>query len=178
VAGHRFEQTGEHGQKAGQTSRCGHGGSSGIGRAACLGLGAAGACVAVVGRDAVRTLQTADEAVVLAGPDKVLSLQGDVRRGGVFLSNRAVLPMMIAQRRGQIVNISSTYGRQGRALDSAYCASKFGIVGLSEALAEEVRPYRVKVHLLFPDAIETHLWIRTGPCRIHRMPCRSSGLPD
>jgi NAD(P)-dependent dehydrogenase (short-subunit alcohol dehydrogenase family) len=87
----------------------------------------------------------------------------DTNLRGTFLSNRAVLPAMMAQRKGQIVNISSTYGRQGRAYDSAYCASKFGIVGLSEALAEEVRQYHVKVHLVMPDAVDTPLWEQNGP---------------
>ena len=50
----------------------------------------------------------------------------DVNLTGTFLSNRAVLPMMLSQRRGDIVNISSVSGRQGRAFDSAYSASKFG----------------------------------------------------
>jgi 3-oxoacyl-[acyl-carrier protein] reductase len=82
---------------------------------------------------------------------------------GVFLTNRAVLPGMIARRRGQIVNLSSTSGRQGRALDSAYCASKFGVIGLSEALAEEVRPYGIKVHVVLPDAVATPMWKQNGP---------------
>ena len=50
---------------------------------------------------------------------------------GTFLSNQAVLPAMIAQKQGDIVNISSVSGRQGRAFDAAYCASKFGIIGFS-----------------------------------------------
>jgi NAD(P)-dependent dehydrogenase (short-subunit alcohol dehydrogenase family) len=82
---------------------------------------------------------------------------------GVFLTNRAVLPGMIARRRGQIVNLSSTSGRVGRALDSAYCASKFGVIGLSEALAEEARPYGVKVHVVLPDAVDTPMWKQNGP---------------
>jgi NAD(P)-dependent dehydrogenase (short-subunit alcohol dehydrogenase family) len=87
----------------------------------------------------------------------------DTNLKGTFLSNRAVLPSMIARRRGQIINVSSTSGRQGRAFDSAYCASKFGVVGLSEALAEEVRPYRIRVHVLLPDAVDTPLWEQNGP---------------
>lgn len=87
----------------------------------------------------------------------------DTNLKGTFLSNRAVLPTMLAQRSGHIVNISSTYGRQGRAYDSAYCASKFGIIGLSEALAEEVRPYRIKVQVVLPDAVDTPMWEQNAP---------------
>ncbi|MCI0536343.1 MAG: SDR family oxidoreductase [Verrucomicrobiales bacterium] len=87
----------------------------------------------------------------------------DTNLTGVFLSNRAVLPTMIRQRKGQIVNISSTSGRQGHAYDSAYCASKFGIVGLSEALAEEVYSHNIRVQVVFPDAVDTPLWDQNGP---------------
>jgi 3-oxoacyl-[acyl-carrier protein] reductase len=87
----------------------------------------------------------------------------DTNLKGVFLSNRAVLPTMITQRRGSIVNISSVAGRQGRAHDSAYCASKFGVIGLSEALAEEVRQYGVKVQVVLPDAVDTPMWDQNGP---------------
>jgi 3-oxoacyl-[acyl-carrier protein] reductase len=77
---------------------------------------------------------------------------------GTFLSNRAVLPAMIAQRSGTIINISSSPGGlHGQAFASAYCASKFAVVGLSQAVAEEVRQYNVRVEVLFPDATNTPL---------------------
>lgn len=91
---------------------------------------------------------------------------------GMFLCNRAVLTGMIARRSGHIVNLSSTSGRQGRALDAAYCASKFGVVGLSEALAEEVRPYGIKVHVVLPDAVATPMWNQNGP-----IPAPADALP-
>lgn len=91
---------------------------------------------------------------------------------GTFLANRAVLPTMIRQREGQIVNLSSTSGRVGRALDSAYCASKFGVIGLSESLAEEVRSYGIKVTAICPDAVDTPLWDQNGPIPVpeHALP--------
>jgi 3-oxoacyl-[acyl-carrier protein] reductase len=82
---------------------------------------------------------------------------------GTFLSNRAVLPSMIENRSGQIVNISSTAGRQGRALDSAYCASKSAVIGLSQSLAQEVARYGIKVHIVLPAAVDTPLWEQNGP---------------
>jgi NAD(P)-dependent dehydrogenase (short-subunit alcohol dehydrogenase family) len=82
----------------------------------------------------------------------------DTNLKGVFLANRAVLPTMISRRGGNIINISSTSGRQGLAFDSAYCASKFGVIGLSEALAEEMRHYGIRVQVLLPGAIETDMW--------------------
>jgi NAD(P)-dependent dehydrogenase (short-subunit alcohol dehydrogenase family) len=89
----------------------------------------------------------------------------DVNLKGVFLSNRAVLAAMIKQREGMIINVSSTSGRHGRANDGPYCASKFAVVGLSESLAEEVRPRGVKVQAIFPDAVDTALWDQNGPIK-------------
>lgn len=82
---------------------------------------------------------------------------------GVFLSNRAVLPTMIAQRSGIIINVSSISGLQGRAYDGPYCASKFGVIGLSQAVAEEVKSYGVKVQALMPAAIATPMWQQNLP---------------
>jgi 3-oxoacyl-[acyl-carrier protein] reductase len=84
---------------------------------------------------------------------------------GTFLCNRAVLPAMVKQRRGQIINIASTSGLQGRALDSVYCASKFGVMGLSQALSEEVRQYGIRVQVVAPDAIDTPMWGQNRPIR-------------
>jgi len=90
---------------------------------------------------------------------------------GTFLTNRAVLPIMIRQKAGQILNISSTSGRKGRAFDSVYCASKFGVIGLSESMAKEVEHYGIKVHVLLPDAVNTPLWSQNGP-----IPCPQAAL--
>lgn len=87
----------------------------------------------------------------------------DINLKGTFLSNRAVIPAMVRQRQGQIFNISSTSGLKGRPLDSVYSASKFGVVGLSEALAEEVRQYGIKVQVILPDAVDTPMWEQNAP---------------
>lgn len=86
----------------------------------------------------------------------------DVNLTGTFLSNRAVLAAMLAQRRGDIINLSSVSGRQGRAFDGAYSASKFGIIGLSESLSEEVSRDGVRVQTVLPDAVDTGLWDQSG----------------
>jgi 3-oxoacyl-[acyl-carrier protein] reductase len=90
---------------------------------------------------------------------------------GTFLTNRAVLPVMIRQKAGQILNISSTSGRRGRAFDSVYCASKFGVIGLTESMAKEVEHYGIKVHVVLPDAVNTPLWQQNGP-----IPCPPGSL--
>jgi NAD(P)-dependent dehydrogenase (short-subunit alcohol dehydrogenase family) len=86
----------------------------------------------------------------------------EINLTGTFLSNRAVLPAMLDRGSGDIVNISSTSGRQGRAYDAAYAASKFGIIGLSESLAEEVGRRGIRVQTLLPDAVRTSLWDQSG----------------
>lgn len=86
----------------------------------------------------------------------------DVNLTGTFLSNRAVLSAMLERGSGDIVNISSTSGRQGRAYDAPYAASKFGIIGLSESLAEEVGRRGIRVQTLLPDAVRTALWDQSG----------------
>jgi NAD(P)-dependent dehydrogenase (short-subunit alcohol dehydrogenase family) len=82
---------------------------------------------------------------------------------GTFLANRAVLPTMLERGCGQIINVSSTSGRRGYAYDSAYCASKFGVIGLTESLAAEVGPLGIRVQVLLPGAIETPMWAQNGP---------------
>ncbi len=82
---------------------------------------------------------------------------------GVFLANRAVLPTLVAQRSGLIVNVSSVQGLQGRAYDSPYCASKFGVIGLTQAVADEVKSFGVKVQALMPGAVATPFWEQNLP---------------
>ena len=86
----------------------------------------------------------------------------DVNLTGTFLSNRAVLKPMLAQKEGDIVNISSVTGKQGRAFDGPYASSKFGILGLSESLAEEVQRDGVRVQTVLPDAVDTNIWDQSG----------------
>lgn len=82
---------------------------------------------------------------------------------GTFLCNRTVLPSMIRQHGGHIINIASISGKKGRAYDSAYCASKAGVIALTESLAEEVRQYGIKAQVIMPDAVATPIWNQNGP---------------
>ncbi len=81
----------------------------------------------------------------------------EVNLKGPFLMSRAVLPGMKARRKGHIVNIASTAGRRGFPGGGAYCASKFGLAGLSESMTYEARAYDVRVTCVFPSTVATDL---------------------
>lgn len=76
---------------------------------------------------------------------------------GTFLCCKEVLPYMIAKGSGTIVNISSGAGKYGFSQLSAYCASKFGLNGLSESLANESRQFGISVVSLCPGAVATDM---------------------
>lgn len=67
-----------------------------------------------------------------------------------FLCARAVLPGMIERRSGKIINISSVAGRMAYALRAPYAASKWGMIGLSRTLAQEVGPHNIQVNAVLP----------------------------
>ncbi|HWO96785.1 MAG TPA: 3-ketoacyl-ACP reductase [Bacillus sp. (in: firmicutes)] len=83
----------------------------------------------------------------------------DVNLMGVYYVTRAVLPQMIERNSGDIINISSTAGQKGAPVTSAYSASKFGVLGLTESLALEVRKHNIRVSALTPSTVATDLAI-------------------
>jgi meso-butanediol dehydrogenase / (S,S)-butanediol dehydrogenase / diacetyl reductase len=72
----------------------------------------------------------------------------------VFHVTRAVLPSMIEQKRGKIVNIASTAGKWGSMNQSAYNASKHAVVGLTRCLALEMAPFHINVNAICPAGVE------------------------
>lgn len=76
---------------------------------------------------------------------------------GVYYVTRAVLPEMIARKTGDIINIASTAGQRGAPATSAYSASKFGLLGLTESLMLEVRKHNIRVSALTPSTIATDM---------------------
>ncbi|PEZ04800.1 3-ketoacyl-ACP reductase [Bacillus sp. AFS018417] len=81
---------------------------------------------------------------------------------GVYYVTRAALPGMIEQQSGDIINISSTAGQKGAPVTSAYSASKFGVLGLTESLAMEVRKYNIRVTALTPSTVATDMAVELG----------------
>jgi NAD(P)-dependent dehydrogenase (short-subunit alcohol dehydrogenase family) len=72
---------------------------------------------------------------------------------GVFIVSRAVLPHMISRRTGSIVNLASWAGKTGNANFAGYSASKFAVVGLTQALAREMAPHGVRVNAICPGIV-------------------------
>ena len=72
---------------------------------------------------------------------------------GVFIVSRAVLPHMIARRSGSIVNLASWAGKTGNANFAGYSASKFAVIGLTQALAREVAPHGIRVNAIYPGIV-------------------------
>lgn len=81
----------------------------------------------------------------------------DVNLMGIYYVTRAVLPEMIERESGDIINISSTAGQKGAPVTSAYSASKFGVLGLTESLMLEVRKHNIRVSALTPSTVATDL---------------------
>ena len=76
---------------------------------------------------------------------------------GTYYVTRAVLPNMIERQTGDIINISSTAGLNGNALTSAYSASKFAVLGLTDSLMQEVRKHNIRVTALTPSTVATDM---------------------
>jgi len=83
--------------------------------------------------------------------DRVL----DVNLRAPFLLAKAVIPHMQAAGRGTIINISSVAGKRGWANAAAYCASKFGLTGLTQALAAEGKPHGIRACIVYPGGMAT-----------------------
>jgi 3-oxoacyl-[acyl-carrier protein] reductase len=70
---------------------------------------------------------------------------------------KALLPPMIAKGNGAVINIGSISGKTGEANGAAYSASKFGLIGFTQSLYEEVREYGIKVAVILPGFVDTPL---------------------
>jgi NAD(P)-dependent dehydrogenase (short-subunit alcohol dehydrogenase family) len=86
----------------------------------------------------------------------------EVNLTGPFLCARAVVPGMKARRHGRIVNIASISATLGTAEASAYNASKWGLLGFTRCLAEELRPFGVQALAVSPGSVDTAM-LRQAP---------------
>lgn len=82
----------------------------------------------------------------------------DVNLTGAWLCCRAVAPVMLAQRRGRIVNIASVAGKEGNGLNAVYSASKAGLIALTKSLGKELASSGVLVNCITPSAADTDVF--------------------
>jgi 3-oxoacyl-[acyl-carrier protein] reductase len=79
----------------------------------------------------------------------------DTNLKSVFLLSRAVAPGMVSRKTGHIINIASLAGKNAFAGGGIYCASKWGLLGLTECMAEDLRPFGVRVSAICPGSVAT-----------------------
>lgn len=86
----------------------------------------------------------------------------DTNLKAVFLLSKLVAPGMIQRRSGQIINIGSLAGKSAFAGGSIYCASKWGLLGLTQCMAEDLRSYGIRVSAICPGSVATEFSPHAG----------------
>lgn len=81
-----------------------------------------------------------------------------VNTTGVWLCCREAAKYMVKQRAGSLINTSSGQGRQGFIYTPHYAASKMGVIGITQSLAQELAPWNVTVNAFCPGIIESEMW--------------------
>jgi len=97
----------------------------------------------------------ADRRLLWEVPEEAWDLVIDVNLKGAFLMSRAVIPHMLKRGSGRIINMASVSGKRGTARRGAYSASKFGIIGLTQVLAQELGAHGITANAICPGSVET-----------------------
>ena len=93
----------------------------------------------------------------------------DVNLSGLFYCNRAVIPFMLANGYGRIVNVASVAGKEGNPNASAYSASKAGVIGFTKSLGKELAMKGVVVNALTPATFESPILEQLPPSQLEYM---------
>jgi uncharacterized protein len=99
------------------------------------------------------------DSIAAARPEELRSMM-DTNYFGTVNCTQAVLPQMLERRDGTIVNVASITGIMGFARMGGYCATKFAIIGMTEALRDEVIGRGVRVALVCPGTTETEFFVK------------------
>jgi len=97
---------------------------------------------------------------------------------GTFLCSRAAAREMIPRKRGRIVNISSIGGKEGEEFIGGYCASKFGVIGLTQVLAKELARHGITVNAVCPGYIWTPMWEKMAVWFKENFPALAGKSPE
>ncbi len=98
----------------------------------------------------------ADRVPVVELPEEAWHVILETNLTGTYLCSKAVAGLMVARGTpGRIINMSSNCGKVGYARLAAYCASKFGVIGFTQALAMELAPHRITVNAICPGSADT-----------------------
>ena len=106
----------------------------------------------------------------------------DVNLKGVYNCCRSVVPYLVEQKAGKIINISSMWGQVGASCEVAYSAAKAGVIGLTKALAKELAPSGITVNSIAPGLIETtmnsNISVEDLDAFVEEIPLGRMGNPD
>jgi 3-oxoacyl-[acyl-carrier protein] reductase len=97
----------------------------------------------------------ADRRLLWEVPEEAWDLVIDVNLKGAFLMSRAVIPHMLKRGSGRIISMASVSGKRGTARRGAYSASKFGIIGLTQVMAQELGAHGITANAICPGSVET-----------------------
>ena len=97
----------------------------------------------------------ADRRLVWEIPEEAWDLVIDVNLKGTFLMSRAVIPHMLERGSGRIISMASVSGKRGTARRGAYTASKFGVIGLTQVMAQELGAHGITVNAICPGSVDT-----------------------
>ena len=97
----------------------------------------------------------ADRRLLWEVPEEAWDLVIAVNLKGAFLMSRAVIPHMLKRGSGRIISMASVSGKRGTARRGAYSASKFGIIGLTQVMAQELGAHGITANAICPGSVET-----------------------